>query len=234
MSGTNMAGAGPTGFWANLLRGFSWCLMLTGAVALCYTSYVTGLAHGYQDGGLAALVNSASAASAEQGASHALHRGAVVPMPPDGQVVGELIVPRLRMKIVVEQGYSREILRRAVGHIPGTSLPGQPGNVVLAGHRDTFFRPLRDIRAGDLITLSTGHGKFQYQVQSTVVVAPSHVEVLRPSSGNMLTLITCFPFYYVGAAPNRFVVRARQVDALPEARLDTMAAHAAFLPDLPD
>jgi sortase A len=125
-------------------------------------------------------------------------------------VIGELNVPRLGVKAVIVQGDSQRILRGAVGHIPNTSLPGQVGNVVLAGHRDTFFRPLRNIQAGDIITPKTAGGDFQYQVQSTAIVGPRHVEVLRSSGDNMLTLLTCFPFYYVGAAPNRFVVRARQ------------------------
>jgi sortase A len=133
----------------------------------------------------------------------------------EGEVIGELNVPRLGVKAIVVQGDSQSVLRRAVGHIPDTSLPGQLGNVVLAGHRDTFFRPLRGIRAGDFISLKTAGGDFQYQVQSTTIVAPSHTEVLRSSGDNMLTLITCFPFYYVGAAPDRFVVRARQIGSPP-------------------
>jgi sortase A len=120
-------------------------------------------------------------------------------------------VPRLGLQAMVVQGDSPKISRRAVGHMPGTPLPWESGNVALAGHRDGFFRPLRNIRSGDAITLKTVHGDFQYEVESTEVVPASDVRVLDASSGRTLTLITCFPFYYLGSAPNRFVVRARGV-----------------------
>ena len=132
----------------------------------------------------------------------------------EGGVIGEIDIPRLGLKVIVAQGDSPKILRRAVGHIRETPLPGEPGNVALAGHRDTFFRPLRNIRSGDLITLKTGDADFQYRVESIEVVPPSDVNVLRPSAEPSLTLITCFPFYYVGAAPNRYIVRARQVGSM--------------------
>jgi sortase A len=126
-------------------------------------------------------------------------------------VIGEIEVSRLGLKAIIAQGDSSTILRRAVGHIVETALPGKPGNVTLAGHRDTFFRPLRNIRQGDAITLKTLDGDFQYQVESTAIVPPNDIQVLQPSNEPTLTLITCFPFYYVGSAPNRFIVRARQV-----------------------
>jgi sortase A len=124
-------------------------------------------------------------------------------------------VPRLGLNAIFVQGDSPRILRRAVGHISDTALPGEWGNVVLTGHRDTFFRPLRNIRQGDAITLTTVDGDYQYQVESIAVVPPSDVQVLQPSSQRTLTLITCFPFYYVGPAPKRFIVRARQIGRLP-------------------
>ena len=102
-------------------------------------------------------------------------------------------------------------MRRAVSHIPQTALPGEQGNVALAGHRDTFFRPPRNIRMGDAITFKTPDGAFQYVVESTAVVAASQVGVLASSDGRTLTLITCFPFDYLGSAPDRFVVRAREL-----------------------
>jgi len=129
----------------------------------------------------------------------------------DGGVIGEIEVPRLNLKAIVVQGDSENLLRRAVGHLPETALPGEAGNVALAGHRDGLFRPLRDIRPGDSITLSTPDREFQYQVEWTAVVPPNAVRVLRPTSEPTLTLVTCFPFYYVGAAPERFIVRARKV-----------------------
>jgi LPXTG-site transpeptidase (sortase) family protein len=128
-----------------------------------------------------------------------------------GGVIGEMEIPRLGLKVIFDQGDSPGILRRAVGHIPETALPGASGNVVLTGHRDTFFRALRNIQPGDSITLRTSGGEFQYEVESTAVVPPSDTSVLQSSNMPTLTLITCFPFYYVGPAPRRFIVRARQV-----------------------
>jgi sortase A len=133
----------------------------------------------------------------------------------EGDVIGEMEIPRLDLKTIVVQGESPKVLRRAVGHLPETALPGNSGNVALAGHRDSFFRPLRNIQLGDAITIKTPDGEFEYQVESTEIVWPSDVEVLKPSSENTLTLVTCFPFYYVGAAPKRFIVHARQVGRIP-------------------
>ncbi|MBZ5661359.1 MAG: class D sortase [Acidobacteriia bacterium] len=132
-----------------------------------------------------------------------------------GGVIGELEVPRLKLKAMVVQGDSEQMLRRAVGHLPETALPGEAGNVALAGHRDGIFRPLRNVLPGDLITFRTPDREFQYQVEWTAVVPPTAVRVIEPTSDPAMTLITCFPFYYVGAAPERFVVRARRISALP-------------------
>lgn len=128
-----------------------------------------------------------------------------------GERVGEIEMPRLELRALILQGDSSQVLRRGVGHLPNTAMPGELGNIGLAGHRDSFFRPLRQIRPGDLITLRTLKGEFQYRVESTRVVSPSNIEVLAPTDKRELTLVTCFPFNYVGAAPNRFVVRSVQV-----------------------
>jgi sortase A len=129
----------------------------------------------------------------------------------NGDVLGEIQIPRLQLSAIVVEGDSNADLRRAVGHLSGSTLPGERGNIVLAGHRDTFFRPLRDIRAGDDILLKTENGSFAYRVESFEVVAPSNVQALAPSAGHELTLVTCFPFYFVGPAPKRFIVRAAEV-----------------------
>jgi sortase A len=102
-------------------------------------------------------------------------------------------------------------LRHAVGHIPGTPLPGQKGNVALAGHRDTFFRGLRNIHKDDEITLTTLHGSCLYRVDTTQVVEPKDIGVLRATADDILTLVTCYPFYFVGPAPQRFIVRAHRI-----------------------
>jgi sortase A len=126
-------------------------------------------------------------------------------------LLGRLEIARLGLSVMVVEGDDHRTLRRAVGHIPGTALPGQNGNVALTGHRDTFFRPLRNIRPDDLITLATLQGQYRYRVLSTQVVSPEKVSVLDPSQNEILTLITCHPFYFVGAAPNRFIVRAERI-----------------------
>lgn len=130
---------------------------------------------------------------------------------PTGAEVGRIQIPSLHLSAIILQGTGAGTLRRAVGHYPGSALPGQGGNVVLAGHRDTFFRPLRHIRRGDRIILETARATVDYRVETTAVVSPSDVAVLAPSAGNILTLVTCYPFYYIGPAPHRFIVRAQLV-----------------------
>lgn len=129
----------------------------------------------------------------------------------EDDVIGEIQVPRLGLEAIVVQGDSPAALRRAVGHLAKSPLPGERGNVILAGHRDTFFRPLRDIRLGDEIRFKTPERSFDYLVESIEVVAPTDIHVLESSSGHDLTLLTCFPFHYIGPAPKRLVVRAREV-----------------------
>jgi sortase A len=127
-------------------------------------------------------------------------------------VIGKVQIPRIGLSAVVVQGDSQEILSRAVGHIPGTALPGQSGNIVVAGHRDSFFRSLRNVHRGDRIVFKTPAAFFNYEVESTSVVAPTDLSPIQDSRQRQLTLITCYPFSWVGSAPNRFIVRARQVD----------------------
>ncbi len=126
-------------------------------------------------------------------------------------LIGRIEIPRLLLSVVVVEGIDRTTLRRAAGHIPGTALPGEAGNVGLAGHRDTTFRPLKDLRIKDEIQFSTLKGNFRYKVESLRVVEPDNIGVLAPSGENVLTMVTCYPFYYVGPAPKRWIVRARQV-----------------------
>jgi sortase A len=125
-----------------------------------------------------------------------------------GSAVGRIEIPRLGISAVVRAGSDARTLRLAVGHIPGTALPGDQGNVGLAAHRDTFFRRLGDIRADDEVRVVTPDGTFTYRVQGTQVVDPTDVWVLDPTSTPALTLVTCYPFTYVGSAPRRFIVRA--------------------------
>jgi sortase A len=126
-------------------------------------------------------------------------------------LIGRIEIPRLGVSTIIMEGTSATTLRRAVGHIAGTALPGQPGNVGLSGHRDTFFRPLCNIKQNDIITLTTLLGEYRYRVVSTKIVSPNDVSVLDPSVNGILTLVTCYPFYFVGSAPDRFIVRAESV-----------------------
>jgi sortase A len=146
--------------------------------------------------------------------------------PPPYGIIGRIEVPRLKVSAVVREGVDSKTLRRSAGHVPGTPLPGDEGNVALAAHRDTFFRGLRNVREQDRIRMVTPEGTFEYVVRSTQIVKPTDVEVLDSKNGKReLTLITCYPFNYVGHAPSRFIVRAEQLSAepAPPARSTTAA-----------
>jgi len=132
---------------------------------------------------------------------------------PDNYLVGRLTIPRLQLTATVREGVSETTLGRALGHIPSTALPGLRGNVGVAGHRDTLFRGLREIRKNDVIQFETVRGTYTYQVESTQIVKPQDVSVLNAAQYPELTLVTCYPFYYLGSAPDRFIVKARQVES---------------------
>jgi sortase A len=183
-----------------ILRGACYFFLAFGVLALGYAGFVFADSHNYQ----AVEIRKFESASRP-------------PKPRilvDGDVIGEIQVPRLGLNAIVVQGDSPATLRRAVGHLSESALPGEQGNVALAAHRDTFFRPLRDMRVGDEIRFKTPERSFEYLVESIEVVAPDNIQVLEPSTGRDLTLLTCFPFHYVGPAPKRFVVRAREVDRM--------------------
>jgi sortase A len=126
-------------------------------------------------------------------------------------LVGRLSIPRLHLRAMVREGADEKTLGLALGHIRGTPLPWQMGNVGVAGHRDTLFRGLREINKDDLILFETLVGNYAYKVENTEIVKPQNVSVLNAREYPELTLVTCYPFYYVGSAPDRFIVRARQV-----------------------
>jgi len=146
-------------------------------------------------------------ASAEVRRDIILESRAAAPSAEDG-VVGLLEIPRVGMSAVVVEGDEAETLRVAAGHLPDTPLPWEPGNSAIAGHRDTFFRAVRHVQVGDAIELTTRRGRMSYRVVKQMIVDPEDVWVLAPSSEVDLTLITCYPFSYVGSAPYRFVVQA--------------------------
>lgn len=127
------------------------------------------------------------------------------PAPPP---VAVLRIARLRLEVAVLPGTDDLVLDRAVGHIEDTALPGMDGNSGIAGHRDGFFRVLKDITPGDAIELETLKERQMYLVERTWIVDPEDVSVLDPTPARSLTLVTCYPFYYIGSAPQRFIVRA--------------------------
>lgn len=183
--------------YTKLIRRTCYLLLTLGSAALGYVGYVSADSKAYQ------------------AAEKKKFTQAIVPQQPrvlrEGEVIGEIRVARLGLDAIVVEGESANNLQRAVGHISNSALPGEWGNVALAGHRDTFFRPLREIRAGDEIRFRTAGETFEYRVESIEIVGAKDTKVLEPSSGRDLTLITCFPFSFVGRAPGRFVVRAREV-----------------------
>jgi len=195
-----------------LERALAW----SGAFFLGVALWMAGDAAFYQRRADARL-RSAAAATATP-ATRAVSTGERI-VPPDGPsavaagtALGWITIPRLEVDVVVAEGTSDTVLRRAVGHVPTSSRFGEDGNIVLAGHRDTFFRPLESIHAGDLILLGRPDRRDAYRVEWVAVVQPEALEVTRASGYPALTLVTCFPFSYVGQAPYRFVVRARRLD----------------------
>ena len=120
--------------------------------------------------------------------------------PHTGDVLGRLQIPRLNISAVIVEGSDDESLKLGPGHVSGTALPGEPGNVAIAGHRNTHFRPLKEVQAGDKISVTTPRGNMEYAVQYVEIVSPDDVDAIAPTSDSELTLITCYPFFYVGSA----------------------------------
>jgi sortase A len=131
-------------------------------------------------------------------------------------VIGRIEIPALALSAPITSDYDVNSLRLGVGHIPGTAVPGGLGTVGLAGHRDSFFRPLRRVTPKMEIRLVDKSGTYHYIVDSTEIVSPDRVEVLDIVARPELALITCFPFDYVGAAPRRFIVHAHLLSASPD------------------
>jgi sortase A len=149
---------------------------------------------------------------------------ASLPPPGPGSRLGRIEIPSLNMKVMIQEGTDSRTLQRGIGHITGTASLGQPGNVGLAGHRDTFFRDLRNIHKGDEITLVTLTGDTHYRVDQISIVGPRDSGVLRDSGNNVLTLVTCYPFNYIGSAPKRFIVRAKQMPQSSSAPISAPSA----------
>ncbi len=162
----------------------------------------------YQESQARKLSKMEGAAASQAGALAGPHVAARADVDLDPLLLGRIEIQRLGLAAIVREGDDDATLAVAVGHIPGTAQPGERGNVVLAGHRDTFFRALRGIRRSDTIRISTPRRQNDYIVDSTEVVGPKETRVLESSQDGRLTLVTCYPFGFVGRAPKRFIVRA--------------------------
>jgi len=234
---------GPEAFeprWILTLRGVEWVFLMFGLVALDIFIWMNASAIVYESYGdwafdqqLRGLAPSALRFAEEEIGSLGRKRVVAAPLAvPRSErssspklvekaplvpsaFIARLEIPNLHLVAIVQEGADGATLQHAVGHIPGTALPGGLGNVGLAGHRDTLFRPLRLIQINDAIDLETQTGTYRYRVESMRIVAPRDIQVLKPSGTPSLTLVTCYPFYYVGSSPKRFVVRAGLVSTTP-------------------
>jgi sortase A len=189
-----------------------WFFLIAGLLAVGYTAFDFAARYVYQ-----------AYATRELDRAVALRQAAPPPAPDSTarsqpgpavaqSLIGKIEIPRLNISAIVREGVDDRTLDIAAGHIPDTALPGQMGNVGVAAHRDTLFRNLKDVRRDDRITLTTLDGEFVYRVVSLQIVKPTDVSVLDPTPDEKtLTLVTCYPFYFVGHAPKRFIVRALQV-----------------------
>lgn len=209
-----------------LLRSTRYFFFAVAILALGYTAYVlldASLFQAYQNWQFERALSAATAAptAAPQLPPSSLPPAETEAIPaPDASLarpvveevpLGRIEISAVGLEAMIMEGVGARTLRRAVGHVPGTALPGQTGNVAIAGHRDTFFRGLQRIQNGHEITLTTLSGVTRYLVASTQVVEPSDVKVLDSSEEAILTLVTCYPFDLVGPAPKRFIVRAHKI-----------------------
>jgi len=191
------------------MKAAAYVLGSLGLLALAYCAVQSGSARLYQAGELRRFSERRSESpSVAKPSPFKTPPAAGRLYPSSGSSIATLTIPRLGLTAVVIEGSQNPQLKIAPGHIPGTSLPGEGGNVGIAGHRDTFFRPLRLIRKDDAIKITTLDREYRYKVVSTRIVDPTDVEVLHSIGHETLTLVTCYPFDFIGAAPKRFVIRA--------------------------
>jgi sortase A len=206
---------------------WSRCLfVVVGILMLSYVGFVELEAHFYQADQSRKFQQELNALRPSVAGEESLHKDRLSSVPANESIIrtqgdghaglsrsslGRIEIDSIGLSAMILEGTDARTLRLAVGHIPGTALPGQQGNVVITGHRDTYFRELRNIHKDDEIKLTTLGGSYRYWVDSIKVVAPKDTQVLNNSKDAILTLITCYPFYYVGPAPKRFIVRAHRI-----------------------
>jgi sortase A len=183
------------------LRWTSWILFVAGALAVGFVALALLSASAFQERARNSLQKQIVAQQDQR-----VDRPRTVAK--EGDVLGRIEIPRLGMMVAILEGTTTRTLRLGVGHIDGTALPGESGNTGIAGHRDTYFRPLKDIRQGDEIQIQTATGLSRYTVDWVKIVTPDDTGILAPAAESSITLVTCYPFYFLGAAPKRFIVHA--------------------------
>jgi sortase A len=184
----------------NILRYIGSAAIATGLIVLLYVGIVVARTRAVEP------IPPAAAATAPAPAAPVFRRTFVT-----GETLGQIRIERLGVAANIREGDTDAVLRDGVGHLSDTPWLGQDGNVALAGHRDTVFRALKGIAAGDVIEIATPEGTARYSVEHTTIVTPDDLSVLEPAGGSTLTLVTCYPFNYIGSAPKRFIVRAREI-----------------------
>ena len=199
---------------ANILR---LPLTFAGLLALFYCGWAGIQMHASQKAAAAFGVSSQKASTSQDMQEQiVLNDKGTESDPNPNAIIGRIEIPQIDLSVPITASITREGLLRGAGHVPGTAFPGGLGTMGIAGHRDTFFRPLRRIRLGMQIKVIGASGTYRYQVDSTEIVNPEGVEVLNIGSRPMLTLVTCYPFNYIGAAPRRFIVHAHLLSAASE------------------
>jgi sortase A len=185
------------------MRGTQRVLVICGAMALSYVGLMLLSARMYQKD---AELNLEQQIYAQGQHEISLPKMSVK----EGEVLGRIEIPRIKVSVVVLQGTTSQTLLHGVGHIEGTALPGEPGNIGIAGHRDTFLRALKDIHNHDEINIQTAAGIIRYEVDWIQITVPTDGAIVFSTTGSALTIVTCYPFHYIGAAPERFVVHAHR------------------------
>ena len=198
--------AGPRVWLARLL-------ILVGVVALAWAGYAVFATRSAQREYRAALEVKRAATPAAMPPA-APSKPALPETMPLGEPIGTLTVPRLGLSAVVAEGDDKPVLDDAAGHLPDTALPWNDGNAAVAAHRDGLFRPLKGIKVGDIMRFDTLYGDFEYRVTETYIVEPDDIWVLNPTLEPTLTLISCYPFNFIGNAPKRFIVKAERLPSL--------------------
>jgi sortase A len=214
--GSRQVGKGGTRRGGRAIAALERCLWLAAIGFLGTALWMKGDSIFYQfraDRELDAAIRSLGAIGESAPAKQAGGEPAVRVQLAPGTPLARLSVPRLAVEIVVAEGTDDRVLQRALGHVPTSARPGEAGNVALAGHRDTHFRFLEQLVVGDEMVLESVSARDVYRVEWAVVVEPHQVELVEDSGYAALTLVTCYPFRYVGNAPYRYVIRARKLDA---------------------